>query len=983
MSFLYGIFIAPIEMIVDVIFSFFINEMPQLGVISAVLGVSLCINFFALPLYNIADALQEKERKVQKKMEYRLKRIKETFKGDERFMITNEYYRLNGYHPLYALRSALSILIEIPFFIAAYQYLSHCEPLKNASWWIFSDLSKADELIKFTFFGTVIPVNVLPILMTLINFVSGAVYTKDAPRSEKIQLYVVALLFLVLLYTSPSGLVIYWILNNIFSLLKNIVLKTKHPRKILHICISILLLVLTVCVWTLIPTFALAGKISLILITLVVSALPWEIKALKKKFPKLTELGEKSDNQSSLKELSKNYFWIFVFSSLGLALLAGYVLTTNVISASPRDFCFLGSTPSPLSYIGAAVYLFLGLFFIWPVCIYKMFGPKIRKGLAAFFFIAFICALCNAFLFNHPYGEIENTFVLNHPEVLNNIGPFYSILPLVPVLLSAGILILLKKFHKTHFLKLILGAVCIAEIGLASYKTVEINKAFKNYENEKQLAKLIRMTESSEETEKKDSSVIKSIKTGFFKVAEKEVISDEIKPIYHLSKNGKNVIVLFLDRAISPFFEPIVEELNLKDSYKGFTYYPNTLSYGNYTLLGAPSMMGGYEYTPENINSRENESLRSKHNEASLVMPVLFQQAGFKVTVTDPPFPNFTWKGDLSVFTKDYVEKNFKEKNPDLILNDDFNLNVSEVAGRYLSKYEQEVKVDHVMTDKICRSGMQYFSFIQIIYPALRAPLYNAVAHFLSDGFNNVFSSLYYFRNLTDVEDTDKNTFMFIDNETPHTQAYLNVKDIMNKENPEEVDVPSYSKQIANEDPMVLERKFKTHGTIEEMHYDVNAAALKKVAQWLDYLKEKGVYDNTRIIIVADHGRDFETSAFMHFKTEERPDITPEIPAFFNPLMLVKDFNSDGELKSDYTLMTNADTLYLAKDGLNVGDKNPLTGKQLIPDDKKEIRIYEILNSEWNSDNIMTLNQFTQKPENSWTVKENLFEIKNWKRGDK
>ena len=71
MNFLYKIFISPIEMIVDTIFSFVINEMPQLGVFTAILFVSLCINFFALPLYNIADKLQEKERNTTKKLEYR------------------------------------------------------------------------------------------------------------------------------------------------------------------------------------------------------------------------------------------------------------------------------------------------------------------------------------------------------------------------------------------------------------------------------------------------------------------------------------------------------------------------------------------------------------------------------------------------------------------------------------------------------------------------------------------------------------------------------------------------------------------------------------------------------------------------------------------------------------------------------------------------------------------------------------------------
>lgn len=53
----YDIIIAPIEAIVDWVFSFILNKIPQLGVIGAIVGVSIVINILALPLYNIADAI--------------------------------------------------------------------------------------------------------------------------------------------------------------------------------------------------------------------------------------------------------------------------------------------------------------------------------------------------------------------------------------------------------------------------------------------------------------------------------------------------------------------------------------------------------------------------------------------------------------------------------------------------------------------------------------------------------------------------------------------------------------------------------------------------------------------------------------------------------------------------------------------------------------------------------------------------------------
>lgn len=139
MNFLYNIIISPIETIVDWVFLFVVNKIDAVGVIGAVLGVSLVINFLALPLYNIADSIQEKERKLAKSMEAGIKRIKKAFKGDEQFMMLQTYYREHNYHPLYTFRSSLSILIEIPFFIAAYHYLSHNTTLQGASWWIFKE----------------------------------------------------------------------------------------------------------------------------------------------------------------------------------------------------------------------------------------------------------------------------------------------------------------------------------------------------------------------------------------------------------------------------------------------------------------------------------------------------------------------------------------------------------------------------------------------------------------------------------------------------------------------------------------------------------------------------------------------------------------------------------------------------------------------------------------------------------------------------
>ncbi|MBQ9388224.1 MAG: hypothetical protein IJU01_06175, partial [Lachnospiraceae bacterium] len=77
---LYNIIIAPIEMIIEFIFSTVYLEIGNAGI--AIVFVSLAINFLVLPLYKRSDAMQEQERDRQKAMKPWLDHIKKHFKGD-------------------------------------------------------------------------------------------------------------------------------------------------------------------------------------------------------------------------------------------------------------------------------------------------------------------------------------------------------------------------------------------------------------------------------------------------------------------------------------------------------------------------------------------------------------------------------------------------------------------------------------------------------------------------------------------------------------------------------------------------------------------------------------------------------------------------------------------------------------------------------------------------------------------------------------
>ena len=214
-SALYDLIVGPLWLLFDVVYAYMLRFTTNEGV--AIIALSLTINILILPLYRRADAMQEEERLRTESLRQGIEHIKKVFKGDERFMMLQTYYRQNHYKPYYALKGSLSLLLEVPFFIAAYNYLSGLNRLRGASFGPITDLCVPDGLIHIAGHS----LNLLPLLMTAINLVSSIIYTKGMPLKSKLQPFGLALIFLVLLYDSPSGLVFYWTLNNLFSLFKN------------------------------------------------------------------------------------------------------------------------------------------------------------------------------------------------------------------------------------------------------------------------------------------------------------------------------------------------------------------------------------------------------------------------------------------------------------------------------------------------------------------------------------------------------------------------------------------------------------------------------------------------------------------------------------------------------------------------------------------------------------------------------------------
>ena len=131
-SIIYRILIGPLELFFEVVFELADRHVSNPAY--AIIMLSLAMNFLVLPLYRRADAVQAEERDRENALAPWIKHIKKTFKGDERFMMLQAYYRENNYKPTDTLKGSISLLLEIPFFIAAFSAGSPNE--SNAMGWM-------------------------------------------------------------------------------------------------------------------------------------------------------------------------------------------------------------------------------------------------------------------------------------------------------------------------------------------------------------------------------------------------------------------------------------------------------------------------------------------------------------------------------------------------------------------------------------------------------------------------------------------------------------------------------------------------------------------------------------------------------------------------------------------------------------------------------------------------------------------------------
>ena len=178
----------------------------------AIIILTILIKILFWPLGNKSYESMKEMQKLQPKMV----ELREKYKDDKQ-KLSQETMALYRAHKVNPMGGCLPMLIQIPVFFGLYKALLYAIELRHAPffWWI-QDLSAKD------------PYYITPIIMGATMFVQQKMTpTAGDPMQQKIMLFL-PIIFTFLFLNFPSGLVIYWLFNNILSIGQQYYVNKKH-----------------------------------------------------------------------------------------------------------------------------------------------------------------------------------------------------------------------------------------------------------------------------------------------------------------------------------------------------------------------------------------------------------------------------------------------------------------------------------------------------------------------------------------------------------------------------------------------------------------------------------------------------------------------------------------------------------------------------------------------------------------------------------
>jgi len=189
----------------------------------AIILVAVLIRLVTYPFARRALLEQKRFNEAQRVLGPRLREIKQNYRGGEQSERIIALYKEHRVNPAAGVKPLLILLMQLPVFIALFQILRQAPELRGAPFLWVADLAQPDRAMSLGFdlpwFGGYL--NLLPVLMVASILLATATSPKDPEATSSMRRWLgswaMAIVFFVLFYRFPAGLVLYWVTVNLLQ----------------------------------------------------------------------------------------------------------------------------------------------------------------------------------------------------------------------------------------------------------------------------------------------------------------------------------------------------------------------------------------------------------------------------------------------------------------------------------------------------------------------------------------------------------------------------------------------------------------------------------------------------------------------------------------------------------------------------------------------------------------------------------------------
>ncbi len=193
--------------------------------------MTICIKLLFWPLTAKASRSQKRMAKIQEPMA----ELKEKYKDNPQRM-QQETLKLFKEHQVNPVAGCLPMIVQMPIFLGLFYMLRTASELRHESFLWVSDLSLPDTLTEIAGF----PLNILPLIMGATMFLQMSMMpvspTAD-PAQQKIFKFL-PFIFLIFLYNFSSGLVLYWTVQNILTIVQQKIINSRPDEPLTPVTVT-------------------------------------------------------------------------------------------------------------------------------------------------------------------------------------------------------------------------------------------------------------------------------------------------------------------------------------------------------------------------------------------------------------------------------------------------------------------------------------------------------------------------------------------------------------------------------------------------------------------------------------------------------------------------------------------------------------------------------------------------------------------------